>query len=210
MINTAAKCSVKLFYECLYNGNLKGLAGRSKDITKEQLKEAFEAIYTEYTDLSGNSNSEELQLSKKIQQIAARVSVVELFIKMQKVSLQDIGIPCTGAFDMLKRIGHTVKWVPEEGIEAFEKKLAAIESKEKRYKVELEILLKQLGEEKSKADKNKPKNSKVEFKKMLNLLGKSGYRIDYDKTMVDDLAIMIQQHNEECQQAILNSQKTTF
>jgi len=198
IINSAAECTVRAFMKCAFSDDLTSLI-ISGEPSKEELHDAWMMIYTEYVDLSGIIQTQEFELMKSIFYLDCRVKKIQLLVHIQNESIEKIGVPCVAAFDRIKLYGHRLIWDPEHpDLKAFKTRLLNIQSLEKRYAIELDCKIRELMTLKKKqVDMEEPGIQKrKEFIRALNNLEKSGYRIDRDKTTVEDLALMIADINE--------------
>jgi hypothetical protein len=97
--------------------------------------------------------------------------------------------------DDMSEYGIKLHWNPEEP-EMFLPQLIRIEQREKRNYVELKELENEL-EEMKQAENPKTVSARNSFVIMLNVLGKEGYKIDKDKTDMEELSLMIKQHSDD-------------
>ncbi|MES2004342.1 MAG: hypothetical protein V4450_07460 [Bacteroidota bacterium] len=203
IICEASECTVRVFMRCAFGNDLKGLIISGKP-SPEDLAKAWKAIYTEYVDLSGMVQTMEFDLMKSIFYLDCRVKRIQLLLMIQRESIDKLGMPCIGAFPMLKSFGHRLSWdASHPDAEGFKRKLLDIESREKKYDIELGGKMKELFELKRKRANNElPEMQKrKEFIRTLNNLEKSGYRIDRDKSTVEDMAIMIHDYNDAAEKS---------
>ena len=201
IIQSAEKCSINVFMKCAFGNNLQALI-ITGDATEEELKKAWDNIYTEYVDISGMIQSIEFDLMKSIFVLDCRIKKISLLVYVQHESLNKIGMPCIGAFGYLKEYGYQLTWDPENGnIDEFKKQLLNIESAEKAYGFQIKKMqgeLEQLKRNRGK-DEQEERSPRKEFVRSLNNLEKSGFRIDRDKTTIEDLALMICDNNSEAE-----------
>lgn len=158
--------------------------------------EEFHNVYTEYIDTTGLYDSDDFNKSAYIYYLNNRINSIKLAIRLQKEFLQNFGVPYLQELKFFNRFGHFLTWKDEQN---FLSQLTNIETKEKKYISQLEANIKQLTE---KRHKKKPEEKTIEqsrgkFIRMLNSLGKANYRIDNDKTTVEELAYMIKQITED-------------
>jgi len=161
----------------------------------EMSREEFETCYTEYIDTAGLFATENFEKITYIQYLNNRINVVRIAVNTHKEFIEFFGCPLIKHLDIFKRFGYSIKY---ENKEQFIKELDSIVLRENRYISELEITQKQLDDLKNKS-KKKPstlKESRVSFIRMLNSLNKIGWKIDNDKTMVEELSIIVKQQSE--------------
>lgn len=201
IIDTAKDCLLKIFEKCLFDDKYDDLVIEG-DFTDEEKKQAFSSIYTEFIDTSGLIESADFELLKTIFYLDCRVKKINLLLYIQHESIEKIGMPCIKAFENINIYGHKLYWDKENpDIEAFQRRLQDIESKERKYRVELEGKTKEffaLKERQVKAGIQVYQKRK-DFVRTKNNLQKHGYVIDRDKTMVDEFALMLCDYNDAMQ-----------
>lgn len=210
IITKARDCNVKQFMACLFDNDLTVLivAGIA---TKEQLQDAFDAIFTEFIDKSGATKTQELQLMKTIQSLSIRNNVIASAIYVTRISLQVLKEPNEKAFSILSNYGHKLYWNEEKpDPEAMLKRLVEIEAKEARYQIELKNKVADLEKLHKQAETGqfKPKRQRKEFIKQKNALMKFGFPVDMDKTNMEEYAYMVEDYTAACQEAIAENNKT--
>jgi hypothetical protein len=157
----------------------------------------FKTVYTEYIDTAGLYVSEEFDKVSYIHFLNNRINFVKVSCKIQREFIEEFGQPYIENFEPFKDKGYYLKWNDDK--EDFLKQIERIEAQEIKYISEVEKEIKELIEirKKRKTKNSTPKQSRESFVRMLNSLGKNGYKIDRDKTTVEDLAYMIKQQHEE-------------
>jgi hypothetical protein len=160
-------------------------------------KDDFEIVYSEYIDLSGLYNSKEFELCTYINYLKNRIFVLKTVIATQEMYLDAFNEPYIDGFFIFDSFGYSVKW--NNDVDDFQKQLKKIESHERQKSGELrrkEFEFQQLKD----ARKNYKKpliQTRHDFIKMLNAFNKSGYKIDREKTTVEELALMIKTIQDE-------------
>lgn len=187
--------SVRAFMAAMFNQQYEGVGG----------EENWELVFTEHIDLSGIGETTQYELLSNIHNTQLRVSKAAGLIELQKTFFVAFDQPFMPAFDDFKKLGHRLVWDPENPTQ-FIDQLEAVENREKRFKAELDSYIKELEQLKTEGVKV-DSNSRVAFVKRLNRLGKHGYKIDKDKTDMEELSLMIKEYDEEMQQRILDNEK---
>lgn len=161
-------------------------------------KEEFQLCYNEYIDTTGLYLSETFEKVTYIHFTLNRINSVKIEIATQRRFILEFGIPYIPHFDfMLEEFGYVLSWTDEDD---FEFQLQKIEAEEKLFISDYEISCKELEDIKKKENNEVPqtkKEQRVSFIRTINSLGKVGFKIDYDKTTVEELAIMIKQQMED-------------
>ena len=165
----------------------------------EMSEEEFGIVRTEYIDTAGLYDENVFQKVCYIYFLNSRINSISLSIRLQKDFLKEFDIPYKQAFSFLSKFGHRVKW--NDNAEDFISQLDKIERREVKYTsmIENEIVeLKKLQKQaKIPEEEEDDKTTRERFIRTVNTLGKIGYKIDYDKTTVEELALMIKQQTEE-------------
>ena len=161
----------------------------------------FSIVYSEYLDESGLFMSDSFEERGAIHRLNSRINYVKLFIRLQRQFIDEFDMPFIRDFENIKNnYGYSLKWNNDK--DDFEKQLSKIEMKEVKYedtlKKKIDDFVKKNSDKEDKKDKE-VKLSRTSFIRMINSLSKIGYRIDKDKTTVEELAIMIKQQLEENQ-----------
>ena len=177
--------TVRTFMKCLF----------SKDYTDVGDFNDFDILYTKYIDLSGLGEQGNLPLCVAIHNLNVRLKFISGYLEFQTKVFNLIKMPHIPHLDDINKYGHKINWNPDEP-EMFLPQLIRIEQKEKRNYVELKSLEKEL-EEIKEAEKPETVSARNSFVIMLNALSKDGYRIDKDNTDMEELSLMIKQHNED-------------
>lgn len=207
IINTAKDCSIRAYMAAGFDDNLKVLiiSGEPSD---QELLEAFEAIHEEYMELSGSGSSGDYILIKQVKYLRARLESIYNFIKIHRTCIAEIGEPFHPAIADLKKLGHKLNWDPEKpDVAKFLKDLDAIKRKERRTESELMNKLRALEvlQEREKGQHRSQQQQRIAFVAMVNNLGKAGYRIDKDKTSMEELGLMTRDYLAELE--ALNNKK---
>lgn len=199
MITKCRDCSVRLFMTCLYDKDTSGLNGGN-----------FENIFTEYVDLSGIGETREFDLLTGIHNIQTRMTFIETMLIIQRRFYYEFEIPFVDAFQDLKKYGHHLKWDPNNPV-AFLKQLETIEIIEKKSQAELDAKYKELKTLKKDGVKS-DHNGRIDFIRQMNALNKDGYKIDKDKTDMEEYALMIRDYNTMIREqlAAVEKQKNPF
>jgi hypothetical protein len=203
IINQASECTVKQFIQCAFEGKTKVLllSGEASDL---QLHQAFELIYAEYTDLSGLYQNREFEMSAYIDSLDKRVHTIERFLELQRLFVLEFGMPCVAYFPIVKKYGHNLHWnFDNPQIDLFERKLAQIEAKEKKYRTILHTKIGELLELKKKQAKKEFTllESRKEFIASLNRLQQAKFVIDKNSTTVEELGLMIRDYRDQAEEA---------
>ncbi len=201
IIDTAKDCSVKTFINCMFEKKYDDLV-LDGEFTADEKQQAWQSIYTEFIDICGMVESMEFDLLKSIFYLDCRVKKINLLLYIQRLSIEKIGEPCTGAFENIKMYGHRLFWDKNQpDILAFNKKLNEIEGKEKKYQIELEAKTKEFFDLKKKqANGEVPMQQKRrDFIRSINNLQKFGFVIDQEKTSIEAFGIMVADYNDAIQ-----------
>lgn len=170
-----------------------------KEDYSEISQSEFKLVYDEYIDASGLFVSEDFDKVSYVNFLLNRINSVKIFLELQIKYLEEFEVPNVEKFSFLKKFGYSLKW--NNSCKDFRNQIESIKSKEIKYVTKLNSSIKEIEEkkEKDKANKKEPskKDSRNSFIRMLNSLGKNGFRIDNEKTTVEELALMIKQQIEE-------------
>lgn len=169
--------------------------------------ENFDAIWTEYIDISGIAESRDKDLLVAIHNVDVRLFVVPEMIVFQKKFFAEwerehgSGMPYIDGFWFFKKHGHRLKWNEDDPGNFFQQ-LEFVEIKERKFIAERDDLRKQqkLLHTKGVAIDG---NGRREFIKLLNAVGK--YRrndIDRDKTDMETYAYMIKDYFESAPEKV--------
>ena len=174
--------TVRTFMKCLFNKDFTGI-------------DNWDDLYTKYIDLSGLGENGQLSIQVAIHNLNIRLFRITQYLEFQTKVFDLIRMPYLPKLEDMVEYGHKVKWNPDEP-EMFLPQLIRIEQKEKRNFVELKELEKEL-DDMRQTEKPETVNARNSFVIMLNVLGKEGYRIDKDKTDMEELSLMIKSHGED-------------
>lgn len=162
-------------------------------------EERFDIAYTEYIDLSGRYSTKEFELVTYIHYLNNRINSVKLSVRLQKDFIFEFGIPYTPELKFFKKFGHTLFW--KDNVEEFVKALDRIETKEKKYIVELETKMQDLVKERKKNNTGNTSTftneTRQNFVTMMNSLNKIGYKISRTETTVEELALIIKEETKK-------------
>lgn len=165
--------------------------------------EAWEAIYAEYIDLSGLANTGEYELIKTIHNLETRLRAVPEYAKVVAGCVASFGKIYAPAAQKLAKYGYKVPADPQQALTYLQTAL----SKEKRFEHDLKSAMASL--EKLRAMKteqhNDVKKQRRQFIQEINSLG-TIYRIDRDKTTVEEYALMKREQMERMQEEQINKQ----
>lgn len=181
---TLDQISVRVFMRCLFN----------KDYTDVP---NWEDVYTSYIDYSGIGETKQYHLMRAIHNINVRLSDITAFLELQKGFYLQVGFPFEHAFQDMNKYGYRLNWNANNP-QDFINQLQKIETKEKRNIAELDKFNKELiGLQKNGGKEDE--YSRTDFVKMINGLRKAGYKIDKDKTDMEEFSLMIKETSEEYQ-----------
>lgn len=156
--------------------------------------EEFDTVYTEYVDTSGLFQSDDFDKMSYIQFLGGRINSIKIAIRLQREFITEFGQPYIENFEFFKMKGHRLKW--NKDIEDFIKQLNSVELKESKNIAQLEKCIVEL--KKIRDTKGETVSvTRGSFITTINSLGKIGFKIDNDKTTVEELAYMIKQQFEE-------------
>lgn len=178
--------TVRKFMNCLFNKDYTGV-------------DNWDQLYTSYIDLSGLGEEGQLGLHVAIHNLNIRLKHITDFLEFQTKVYHLINMPHIPTMHDLKGYGHRLTWDPQN--DNYIDQLNLVESKEKRNYVEMKKLQKEL---KQMQDAIKPNTTSARnsFLIMLNVIGRDqGYKIDRDKTDMEELSLMIKQHGDDVRAA---------
>lgn len=207
LIDNASECTVGQFIKCLFDKKYEVLVISGK-FTIEQCSEAFKVIYAEFLDLSKLIETEEFALMQSIFYLSGRVRRLEILISLQRESIEQTGQPFYPGLIPLKRFGYNIIWDNNNpDAKTFLDRIYQIETLEKSHKIllsEKQNDLNKLNSLRSSEDISATDKRK-RFIRTKNNLQKEGYRIDNDKTTVEELALMICVINENSQYQVISN-----
>lgn len=181
MITKAAECSINIYMRCMWGNDRTDV-------------ENFEKIHDEYMDLSGLAETEQKDVLIAMHNLTVRILVIPAMIKFQCDYFAEYKEPYVDGFGFFKKYGHTLTWELGEA-EQFYKQLEKIESKEKKYESQLDILKKQFNDLQKGGKVIAKKNGRQEFIKLINRVGK--YKdIDRDKVDMETFGLMVKDYFE--------------
>jgi hypothetical protein len=184
------KYTIRDFINAMFNGE--------RSIMDE---DTLQTVYTEYVDVAGLYETADFNLSVYINFLTVRVNMIKKSILAQKQYTEEFGIAYLPGINVFKQYGHKIKWTNKED---FFKSLDKMETREKVYISQLEAKVKEREELREKNNKGEVVSEKLKrgsFIRTINTLGKIGYKIDNDKTTIEELAYMIKQQIEESKKA---------
>jgi hypothetical protein len=183
------------------------LAWFNKDYEKLS-KEHFETVYAEYIDLAGLYQTKEFELVTYINYLKNRIYVLRAIVSSQKMHYEVIKTPYMEGLEFVKEeFGFVYEWTGNE--QSFYSFLRKIENAARTKSTELrrkEFEFNELVEAKMEGNVSKVQ-SRHEFIRMLNSLNKQGYKIERDKTTIEELALVIKQIQEDYVKAEAESKK---
>lgn len=159
-------------------------------------QEEFDSVYTEYIDTVGAYKSDQFDKAGWIKHLEAKINTITIWIKLQRDFIEDFGRPLTERFVFMEEFGYFLHYSDND---SFFEELKNIEQDLKGDISELNGSIKELEDIKA----SEPviiktlKEQRESFTRNQNTLGKIGYKIDEDKTSVEEYALMIKQQNEE-------------
>jgi hypothetical protein len=161
-------------------------------------KEDFEIVYAEYIDLSGLYQTKEFELVTYINYLKNRIYVLKTVVYAQETYFEVFKTPYIPGLDFIKeQFGFTYEWTGND--KSFFIFLRKIENAARTKSTELkrkEFEFDNLAAAKMQGDVSKVQ-SRHEFIRMLNSLSKQGYKIERDKTTIEELALILKQMQEE-------------
>ena len=186
--------NIRTFMAAMFNQQYDGVGGADN----------WEIVYTEYIDLSGIGETQQYHLLCNIHNTQKRITAVQGYINIKKRWFALHNEPFEPALTDLRKYGHRLTWDignPKQFIQQLE----MCEIKEKTQIAELDGYMKELEDLK----KDGPKvttDARKEFIKQMNRLGKHGYKIDKDKTDMEEYSLMIKEYDEELKQRLLDNE----
>lgn len=153
--------------------------------------DGWQDVYMDYIDISGLAETEEFSLLMTIHNLNTRLISVPQYVAVQQETIQIFGKYHPTATANLARFGYKMPMDVNTAL----KFLDGVKSKEKRFRYDLQAAEDKLSKLK-KPETQDLKKSRRAFIKMLNNLGQS-YRIDRDKTTVEELALMVKESIEK-------------
>jgi hypothetical protein len=164
-------------------------------------KEDFELVYTEYIDLSGLYQTKEFDLIAHINYLKNKIYVLKAVASSQEMFYKTFKIPYIEGLEFVKdKLGYTYEWTGNE--KSFYSFLRKMENAARTKSAELrrkEFEFEEMRSQKMEGNVSKVQ-SRHEFIKMLNSFNKAGYKIDRDKTTIEELALIIKQTQDEISQ----------
>jgi len=161
-------------------------------------KEDFQIVYAEYIDLAGLYKSKEFELTTYINYLKNRITVLRAVIHSQEMYFEVFNKPYIPGLEFIKdTFGYNYIWNDSE--KSFSSFLKKLKNNERTKVTELrrkEFEFDKIKEAKKDGDVSKVQ-SRHEFIKMLNSFNKNGYRIERDKTTIEELALMIKMAQDE-------------
>jgi len=177
------------------------LAWFNKDY-KYLSKDDFEKVYAEYIDVAGLYQTKEFELVTYINYLKNRIYVLKTIVYSQEMHFETFKTPYIPGLEFIKeQFGFTYEWTGNDKTFIFF--LRKIENQARTKSTELkrkEFEFKTLSDAKMEGDVSKVQ-SRHEFIRMLNSLNKQGYKIERDKTTIEELALIIKQVQEDSAKA---------
>jgi hypothetical protein len=162
--------------------------------------DGWQDVYMDYIDISGLAETEEYSLLMTIHNLNARLVSVPQYVAVQQETIQIFNKYHPIATKNLARFGYKM---PRDLNQAL-KFLQGVKSKEKRFRYDLQAAEDKLSKLK-KPEVKDLKKSRRAFIRMLNNLGKT-YKLDRDKTTVEELALMVRESIEKSAQEAMSAQ----
>lgn len=192
---SAKNCTLNQMIACQFEGDYNVLFENAPP-------EAWEAIYAEYIDLSGLAATSEYELIKTVFNLETRLRAVPEYAKVVVGCVNSFGKLYAPAVQKLAKYGYKVPDDPQKAVEYLQTAL----SKEKRFEHDLKAASASL--DKLRAMKteqhNDVKRQRRQFIQEINSLG-TIYRIDRDKTTVEEYALMKREQMERIQEEQINN-----
>jgi len=181
------KVTIEQFMDCWFNDDYEKISVQD-----------FELIYSEYIDLAGLYQTKAFELTAYINYLKNRIHVLGIVVFSQKMYFEVFRKPYIEGLELIKeKFGLSYNWdCNEQSLFSFLRKL---ENTIRTKKIELnrkEHEIEKLKQEKKEGNVSKVQ-SRHEFIRMLNSLSKNGYKIERDKTTVEELALIIKMVTEE-------------
>ena len=175
---TLADINIRTFMRCLFNKDFTGV-------------DNWDNLYAAYIDQSGICNNRFLELNVAVHNLEARLMHITGWLEMQSMVFNKTGKPYEAAFEDIHKYGH------RPTVDGFAEQLVRIEGKEKKNISQLKKARKEL-DALQKIAQPETVNARNSFLTMLNVLSKGqGYNINKDTTDMEELCVMIKDHNEQ-------------
>jgi hypothetical protein len=175
---TLSDISIRVFMRCLFNKDYTGV-------------DNWDDIYVKYIDESGICKNGLLEIDVAIHNLTARLTHITGWLEFQAKVFNQTGKPYEPLFADIHKYGH------RPTVENFEEQLNRIEAKEKKNVSQLKRMNKEK-EALQKVAEPGTVNARNSFLTMLNVISKEqGYKIDKDTTDMEELCVMIKDHNEQ-------------
>lgn len=203
IIRDAGDCTVKQFIRCAFEQKYRVLLIEGQ-ATDDELREAFEFIYSQYIDYAGLYETREFEMSAYINSLDNRIQTIKRFTELQLSFIAEFELPFIPGFEMVEKYGHHLYWDDEQpDIEAFKKRLQQIGGKEKKYESILKNKVTELIEFRRRQIKKEFTllETRKQFMTMLNRLQQQKFVIDKATTTVEELALMIQDSRDQAEEA---------
>jgi hypothetical protein len=194
---TAADCTVKQFMRAWFDD----YRGDMDDAT-------FHNIHIEYVDISGLAKTHQLELESQRRHILSRIEwfKYKLFELRTWVTgfdneILSVSKPFQESISLVKSKGHKLYYTGDK--QEFLGMIARIESKEKKYKMELEEKEKEIDafiKQSIGGETQTLVQSRRTFIQNINMLRREGNPVSQTETTVEELALMIRWHNEQIEQ----------
>lgn len=158
-------------------------------------KENLQKLHTEYVDKSGIGQTAQFELLKKIHNTQIRKAKIDGLIELEKKWFVGFDEPFFPAFEDFKKMNHRLKWDPERPTDFIEQ-LQLVETKEKINISLLDNYFKELESLKKNGVQINGDSRKAFIQKMITL-GKYGFKIERNKTDMEELAYMVNEYDED-------------
>lgn len=193
-MKSISTATINDFIACMFDGKYFTLGPTAT-------AQHWDELYLDYIDLSGQSATPEYDLIVTIYNAENRTRIVPVLTAVVDECIRQLGRVPPNPVTALRKFGYRI---PDDPIAAIEY-LPKIEQGEKRIGHELRAArnsLEKLRREQTSTSTN-PKKERRKFIQMLNGLG-TIYRIDRERTTVEELALMVREQAEQRREEQIN------
>jgi hypothetical protein len=180
-------CTIDIFMKAAYN----------QDFSKITVEE-YNIVNMQYQDASGLYLTREFELRVSIHNLTNRINCITAGVAIHREFIKEFNFPYLPAINELASFGYLLIW--NNDIENFKLQLTQIEGKEARYKSMLFTKTRDLESilaiNKDNTEISDIKQSRAKFTQMIISLQKLNYRIEKDKTTIEELAAIINDNRE--------------
>lgn len=156
--------------------------------------DAWRELYVDYTDMSGAAETREVEILGAIHNIDCRMVFVQGMLITIRRFLKELNIIHTPAIASLRNKSIFLRW--EGDIEEFLEQVDDVEEKENAKVAERDRLERELKGLKN-GEEVKPMTRRDFVKMLINISKHNGYALDRKATMMEDLAIMVKNYQDE-------------